>query len=374
MNRRTFILSGLGLLAGTAAGGGTWFLHKPEFLRRFAETRYARMKASAHYAGGKFQNLVPVEIMSEDGEGSFTAFMKFLFGDKGERVPQKPMLSQKTLLNSLNPDSSVVIWMGHSTFYIQLNGYKILIDPVFSDYASPVSFINKAFPGSNIYKAEEFPDIDLLAVSHDHWDHLDYPSIMALKSRIKRIVCPLGVGQYFEQWGFDTSRLFEEDWFSQIKITDDFSVHILPSQHFSGRTLNRNVTLWCGFAFITPEKSIYYSGDGGYGEHFKDIGRKFGGFDVALMENGQYDRSWHSIHLLPEETAQAASDVKAAYVIPAHGGKFALAKHSWNAPYRALAKASADKKYCLITPKIGQCVDLNRIGGSAFSEWWEEMS
>ncbi|MBQ7501878.1 MBL fold metallo-hydrolase [bacterium] len=374
MDRRTFILSGMGVLMGAAAGGGAWFFKKPEFLQGFSEARRLRMEASKHFSGGKFQNLVPVEVMSEDSEGTLAAFMKFIFGSKDGRMPKQPVVSQKTPLDSLPADRDAIVWMGHSTFYIQADGYKIMIDPVFSDYASPVSFINKAFPGSNIYKAEEIPEIDLLAVSHDHWDHLDYPSIMGLKNKVKQIICPLGVGQYFEQWGFASDKIRECDWFDKAEISERLTVHVLPSQHFSGRSFTRNSTLWCGFAFITPNKKIYFSGDGGYGEHFKAIGKEFGGFDIALAENGQYDRSWHNIHLLPEETAQAAEDVQAKYVIPAHGGKFALSKHSWNAPYRDLAAASAGRNYRLLTPKIGQCVNLNDCREEDFSHWWEEMS
>ena len=213
----------------------------------------------------------------------------------------------------------------------------------------------------------------MLAISHDHWDHLDYPTVMALKPKVKHIVCPLGVGEYFEQWGFDLSIIHEEDWDTEIKMADDFSIHILPSQHFSGRFLKRNPTLWCGMAFVTPTRKVYYTGDGGYGEHFKAIGQRFGGFDLMLGENGQYNMAWHAIHMLPEETAMAAVDVGAKMLLPAHGGKFALSRHPWQEPYMELKKASQNKGYKLLTPEIGELAFIGSEHQETFADWWEQM-
>ena len=373
MKRRTFLLGGLGAL-GILAGGGTWFVHRPEFGRTPQGARLARMQASPHFVDGQFRNLVPVQVMSEEGrENRFVATAKFLFGDKSALSPRQPMLSRKTDLKALDARRDIAIWMGHSTFFLQMGGRRILVDPVLSPYASPLFFINKAFPGSNVYRPEDFPEIDVLAISHDHWDHLDYPTVMALKPNIREVVCPLGVGEYFEQWGFDMGRVHEEDWETEVELAADLSVHLLPSQHFSGRFLTPNPTLWCGFAFVTPQRKVYYTGDGGYGAHFKDIGRKFGGFDLMLGENGQYNLAWHAIHMLPEETAQAAVDVGARALLPAHGGKFALARHAWQEPYRALSDASKGKGYALITPEIGETVCLDELQPGSFDAWWERM-
>ena len=359
---------------GLAAVGGISFIHRPEFGRLPQGERLARIQASPHYINGQFQNLVPVQVMREDsGENRFVATAKFLLGDKSALSPQEPILSHKTDLKSLDISQDLVVWMGHSTFFLQLGGKRILIDPVFSSYASPVFFINKAFPGSNIYTAEDMPEIDVLAISHDHWDHLDYPTVMALKSKVKNIVCPLGVGEYFEQWGFNPQILHEEDWDTEIKLEKDFSINIVSSQHFSGRFLTPNPTLWCGFAFITPGHKVYYSGDGGYGAHFKTIGDQFGGFDLMLGENGQYNMAWHDIHMLPEETAQAAEDVGARLLLPAHGGKFALARHPWQEPYQELTRYSQGKKYKLLTPEIGETVYIDDSQAHNFSPWWEQM-
>ena len=372
MNRRTFIMGALGALGATAASGA-YFVNRPEFGMLPAGDRLRRIQNSPHYANGKFQNLVPVSVMNDDPkhhENRIIASLKWLLKDRTALSPKNPLPSARTELADLRGDDSV-IWLGHSSFFLQLSGKKILVDPVFSAYASPIFFINRAFPGSNVYTADDFPNIDVLAITHDHWDHLDYPSVMALKNKIAAVVCPLGVGEHLEGWGFPPEKIFEEDWYEQIKIADNLTIHVLPSQHFSGRFLTQNPTEWCGFAFVTDKRKIYVTGDGGYGEHFKDIGKRFDGFDLALTENGQYNMAWHAIHMLPTETAAAAEDVRARLVIPSHGGKFALSKHTWQEPYRELKKASAGKPYKLLTPKIGEAVYIDD-SSQKFSDWWEE--
>lgn len=375
MNRRDFLLGGL-VAAGAVAAGGYGFTQGAQFGRLPSGERLARCAASPHYKNGHFQNLVPVPVMSEtegERENRFVATAKFIFGDKTGLKPEEPMLATKTDLHALPRERDAVVWMGHSTFYIQVGGYRAIVDPVLSDYASPLFFINKAFAGSNVYTAEDIPELDALLITHDHWDHLDYPTVMALKDKVKAVVCPLGVGEHFERWEWDMTRVHEEDWGAAVRLAEGLSSHVLPSQHFSGRFLTQNPTLWGGFALVTPGRKVYISGDGGYGKHFKAIGEKFGGFDVAIMENGQYNLAWHAIHMLPEETAQAAADVGARMVIPGHNGKFALARHVWQAPLRDLKAASAEYDYTLLTPKIGECVPLATARAEDYGDWWEEM-
>ena len=373
MNRRNFIRNffiGAAGMTALAGGGLFYYVNRPEFGRLPSGSRLEKLLASPHYFNGRFECLTPVQVMSDDvdeHENRLVATWKFLFGDKTGLVPPQPIPSAKTDLHSLG-NRDCAIWLGHSSIYLQLNGRKILIDPVFSSYASPIFFVNRAFDGSNVYTAADFPAVDILAITHDHWDHLDYPSIMALKPKIKAVLCPPGVGEYFEQWGFDADKIIEEDWDAMIDFGHGLTAHILPSQHFSGRMLTQNPTEWCAFAFVTPTRKIFCSGDGGYGEHFKDIGKNFGGFDLAFMENGQYNRAWHAIHMLPDETAQASEDIHAKKVVPIHAGKFALARHEWNAPYNDLIANSTDKNYELLTPKIGELIDFDVEQN--FSEWF----
>lgn len=374
MNRRNFIRNGLIGAAGLAAvtGGGIfYYINRPEFGRLPSGERLKRILASPHYFGDHFECLTPVTVMSEESESKdnrVVATLKFLFGDKSALFPPAPVPSSKTNLRELSANLDCAVWMGHSTVYLQLAGKRILLDPVFSSYASPVFFINRAFEGSNVYAAEDFPELDVLAITHDHWDHLDYPSVMALKPKVKTVICPLGVGEYFEQWGFPAEKIIEEDWDAVIELGNDLTAYVLTSQHFSGRMLKQNPTEWCSYAFVTPRRKIYCSGDGGYGSHFKTIGEAFGGFDFAFMENGQYNRDWHAIHMLPDETAAASEDILAARVIPIHSGKFALARHAWNAPYKDLTAASFGKKYQLLTPRIGELIDFTREQN--FAPWF----
>ena len=367
---RTFLKIVLFLVLVTAVGV-YFYSQRPEFGRTPTGKRLERIRQSPHYYKGRFWAINPIEKAVETSQ--FQATMRFLFGGTPERLaPEEPVLSRKTDLRKLDPRQDVVVWMGHSTFYMQLGGSRILIDPVFSGWASPLPFINKAFAGSNVYTAEDIPEIDLLLISHDHWDHLDYPTLMALKPKIKRIVMPLGVGEHFEYWGFDMDTVTEEDWNTAVKITEQLTVHILPAQHFTGRFLNQNQSEACAFAFITPQHKVFYSGDGGYAKEFKEFGNTFGGFDLAILENGQYNRDWPKIHMNPKETAQAGADLKAKTVLPCHGGKFALARHPWDEPFIRLTAESKDKPYKLLTPRIGEPVAIG-TEAKATGHWWEEM-
>ena len=374
MNRRNFIrnfLIGTAALTATAGGGIFYYVNRPEFGRLPTGERMKKILASPHYFSDHFECLTPVQVMSDDPherESRLSATWKFLFGDKTGLVPPMPIPTAKTDLNSLDPGDDCAIWMGHSTIYMQLAGRRILIDPVFSPYASPIFFVNRAFEGSNIYSPADFPAIDILAITHDHWDHLDYPTITALRPKINTVLCPLGVGEYFEQWGFDVDKIIEEDWDSVIDFGRGLMAHVLPSQHFSGRMLTRNPTQWCAFAFVTPGQKVFCSGDGGYSPHFRDIGRKFDFFDLAFIENGQYNKAWHAIHLLPDETALAAEDLRAARVVPIHAGKFALARHAWNEPYKDLLTESLEKNYELLTPRIGELIKF--YGEQNFEHWF----
>jgi len=278
----------------------------------------------------------------------------------------------KTDFKTLDKGKDVVVWLGHSSYFMQLGGKRILIDPVFSSSAAPVSFANKAFNGTNLYTAEDMPEIDYLLISHDHWDHLDYPTVIALKPKVKNVVCGLGVGSYFEDWGFEPILIHEADWFTVLEFEDGLIIHVLPSRHFSGRLFTRNKTLWTGFALVTPDRRVFYSGDGGYGPHFKQIGEMFNGFDLVIMENGQYDKNWPYIHMMPEEVAQAAEELKAKALLPGHAGKFAIANHPWDEPFERITQASQNKEYRLLTPMIGEPVEIDNQK-QQFSRWWEKV-
>lgn len=332
-------------------------------------TEKSRVEASPNYRDGVFNNQLPTPGFTSD-KNMLVAWWEFLTVKRENARPAQSLPMVATDLANIPLQEDVTVWLGHSSWYLQLAGKRILIDPVFSSYAAPFSFLNKAFAGDYPWRAQNMPEIDLLIISHDHYDHLDYATIKALIPKVKRAVVPLGVGSHLRYWGMNEERVTEADWQEQVEISPSLSVHVLPARHFSGRGIKRNQTLWASFMFVTPQRKIYYSGDSGYGPHFKAIGQQFGFVDVAILENGQYDQDWRYIHMHPEETAQAAVDLHAAAVLPGHSGRFVLAKHTWDDPYKRLAQASKGKAYRLLTPMQGEPVALaNRT--QQFRAWWE---
>lgn len=329
----------------------------------------SEVEMSPHYREGQFHNALPTPSYSGD-KSMLAATWDFLVSKRENARPAQPLPIVHTDLAGIPSIQQTLVWLGHSSWYLQLAGKRILIDPVFSNYAAPFSFLNKAFAGEYPWSAATMPEIDVLIISHDHYDHLDYATIRALMPKVKRVVTPLGVGSHLRYWGMAASIIEERDWNQSVRIDEALSIHVLPARHFSGRGLKRNKTLWGSFMFVTPEQKVYYSGDSGYGSHFGAIGEQFGEIDLAIMENGQYDQDWKYIHMMPEETAQAAVDLKAKAVVPGHSGRFVLAKHSWDDPLIQLAKASEGKNYRLLTPVQGEQVHINDTT-QRFSAWWE---
>ena len=345
-----------------------FYMRQPQFAELPQQIRFPG-RLTATYEYGLFYNQLPTPVLTRVSEKSqVAALMEFLFSKDENANPPAALPSVKTDLHQLNPRENAIVWMGHSSYFLQIDGIKVLIDPVFSENASPVPFTNLAFKGSNIYSAEDIPEIDYLLITHDHWDHLDYPTVMGLKDKIGKIITPLGVGSYFRQWGFDEKLIHDGNWNDVFKDKQT-QIHILPARHFSGRLLTRNKTLWGSFALITPNHRIYLGGDSGYGPHFREIGKRFGGFDLAILECGQYNPDWRLIHMSPEETAQAAADLSAKTLLPSHNSKFKLAHHAWNDPLNHVSKASEGKSYRLLTPMIGQKVEADNPH-QTFERWW----
>ncbi|MDY4384781.1 MBL fold metallo-hydrolase [Pectobacterium brasiliense] len=318
------------------------------------------------FRDGAFHN--PVARPTVDSQNRFALLYRFLFEKDAGALPDTRLPSEKTDLHQLSKTDNVIIWMGHSSYFIQLEGKTFLLDPVFSDNASPVPRTNVAFKGSNVYSPDDVPPIDYLLITHDHWDHLDYPTLNALRGKIRRIVAPTGVGSYFVKWGFPQKDITEGGWFSCLK-ENGVDIHVLPTQHFSGRLLKHNQTLWGSFALITEQHRLYLGGDSGYGAHYKAIAERLGGFDIAILECGQYDRDWPHVHMTPEESAQAASDLQAKAVLPSHNSKFKLAHHRWNDPLERISQASENQDWRLMTPRIGERVQVDNPQ-QTFSQWW----
>ncbi len=345
------------------------FMKQPMFGRLPSGERLERVKRSVHYKDGAFHNLHHTPQLTE-GASYVSVLKEFLFKRTEHRKPLKDLPSVRTDLHHFPLHENILVWFGHSSYYMQLEGKRILVDPVLSGSASPLPGGTKAFLGSDIYKPKDIPSIDILFISHDHWDHLDYKTIKELRPKIKTIVCGLGVGEHFEYWGYDKNIIHEKDWYDSIELGDGFTVTLTPARHFSGRTLKRNPTLWTSLVLQTPKHKIFIGGDSGYDTHFKAIGDKYGPFDLAVLENGQYDKSWRYIHMLPEQFLGAAKELKAQKILPAHSAKFGLSNHPWNEPLKKVVENNLSVHLNIITPMIGEPVYIDK-DAQQFSKWWE---
>lgn len=345
------------------------FLQHPKFGQLPSGERLERINKSPNFRNGIFHNQSLTTTMT-DGANFFSVIGDFI--KSKNRKPKGLIPSTKTDLLDLDSSEDVLVWFGHSSYFIQIDGKKILVDPVFSGSVSPISFTNRAFKGTDRYTTDDMPFIDYLFISHDHWDHLDYETILKLKPKIGAIICGLGTGQHFEYWGFDKTKIIEKDWYEEATLDDGFKASLVPARHFTGRGFTANKTLWTAFALQTPTFKLYIGGDGGYDKHFAEAGKTFGEFDLAILENGQYNNSWKHIHMMPEQVLQAAKDLNAKRLFPVHSSKFALSVHAWDAPLETITQLNADKKIPIITPIIGEKV-LLKNNKQKFLPWWKSV-
>jgi len=342
------------------------FLQQSTFGSNPAATRLERIKRSSNYKDGAFQNLEKTDVMAENT--SYLGMMSDFINKDKDNVPSKPLPSIRTDLKALPDDKPTVVWFGHSSYLIKSQGVTVLVDPVFSGNASPVSYFGKAYPGSNVYSVDDMPNIDLLVLSHDHYDHLDYLTITKLIPKVKKFYTGLGVGAHLERWGVSADRIVEFDWWESHHVADSLDLTAVPARHFSGRSLTRGKTLWTAYVMKIHGYSLYLGGDSGYGKHIKEIGDKYGPFDLAILECGQYGKDWPNIHMFPEEVATAAQELRAKTVLPVHWAKFSLANHGWTEPIERFTKRATEQNLNFTTPLIGEPV----IVGASYpkSRWW----
>lgn len=354
-NLRMAILIIIGILSA-ATIGIFLFLRQPAFGRLPQGKRMERIMRSPNYKNGEFKNLQPTILMT-GSRSKWQSIKDFFFADRSGNEPTFPIEAIKTDLKHLPKDKNLMVWFGHSSYLLQVNGKRVLVDPVFH-CASPVSFLYKPFPGTDIYKPDDMPEIDYLVISHDHWDHLDYKTVVKIRNKVHKVICPLGVGEHFEHWGYTKSQLVETDWWENCNLGDGFVVHCLPARHFSGRGLKSNQSLWASFMFDTPTCRIFIGGDGGYGTHFKKIAERFPDIDYAILENGQYNENWKYIHTLPQQLKQEAHDLRARNIITVHHSKFALALHKWDEPLQNEVEMQKDTTLNVKVTKIGEILHL----------------
>lgn len=342
-------------------------LQHPVFGKLPSGERSKRIKLSPNYRNGEFQNLSPTPQLTE-GASMPKLMYQMLMGKKPERLePEGIIPTVKTNLYELSDMS--LVWFGHSSYLFKAAGKTFVVDPVFSGNASPLPGSMKAFKGSDAYSAADLPEIDYLVISHDHYDHLDYPTLKELIPKVKHVICGLGVGAHLEHWGFDAAIITEMDWWGNQALSGTLRITATPARHFSGRSLRPNQTLWCSYVLYAGDFRLFIGGDSGYDAHFREIGEKFGPFDLAILENGQYNVQWKYIHTLPHELADVQHDLRAKAVLPVHSGKFPLARHAWDEPLELAVKYAGARHQRVLTPKIGEIVHLNDTT-QQFSKWW----
>lgn len=344
----------------------------PQFGASPTKTQIALYEKSGHYHSGVFENEIPTSM-----DMGFRKFMSVL-GDYIRGVPHnapKSLLPVQRIdsLEIVNrPDSITrITWFGHSAFLLEIQGKNILIDPMFGSTPSPHPWLGRSrFTDGLPIEVEKLPVIDAVIFSHDHYDHLDYGSIQKLKHKVKQFYTPLGVGNHLAKWGVPQETIHELNWWDEIQY-DNLKFICAPARHFSGRAISdRFSTLWASWIIQGGGKNIYFSGDSGYGSHFKTIGDKYGPFDFAMMECGQYDERWHEIHMMPEETAVAAVDLNAKTFMPIHWGAFVLALHTWKDPIDRVTKKATELGIPIATPKIGEPIILE-LPEKPSSRWWD---
>ena len=342
------------------------FMQQKQFGKDPSGKKLELVRLSSNYRDGAFQNPMPTDMMLKD-----TSYLKLIwesFNKLASVKPPKELPSIKTDLKNLADEKPAIVWFGHSSYLIKSKGFTILVDPVINGHASPVSFFGKPFSGSDVFTLNDFPPIDLVLITHDHYDHLHYESIVQLAGSVKYFCTSLGVASHLEHWGVAPEKITEFDWWQTKTILPGIELTAAPARHFSGRTFKRGTTLWSAFALQLHGYKLFLGGNSGYGNHFAEIGSKLGPFDIAILECGQYGINWPYIHMLPEETVMAAKDLHAKVLMPVHWAKFELAFHDWDDSIKRVTKSAAEKNQLITTPLIGEPVILT--SSLPNKEWW----
>ena len=300
--------------------------------------------------------------------------MSEFFKNDSLRRPQFDLKPKKINIESFigtTKDSTIKFaWLGHSAFILNINGKIILLDPMLGKHAAPLPIPSmKRYSDEIPFSLDDITTIDAVLISHDHYDHLDYPTIKKLRSKVKMFYVPLGVGSHLLNWGIKIENIIEMNWNDERQL-GEIDIFCLPARHFSGRgPLNRNSTLWSSWALKSRYGKIYFSGDSGFGSHLFSIGKQHGPFDLALIDCGQYNKAWRNTHMFPKEAVQASKALQAKHFMPIHWGAFTLSTHSWTEPIEQALHRSKEMKQKIITPQIGEVLSINNLEKDNIS-WW----
>ncbi|MEQ8323187.1 MAG: MBL fold metallo-hydrolase [Vicingaceae bacterium] len=333
-----------------------------------ARSNYAEFE---FFDGTKFFNAVPTEMDMQLSE--IPKMMYEFWFVKGNKVPPA-LLPQKNFTTAdlaLHNDSNLYYrWFGHSAIYMEIDGKRLLLDPMLGPAAAPHPLLgpnrfNKDLP----IRPEDLPEIDAVIFSHDHYDHLDHPTIVKIKDKVGHFYVPLGLGSHLEKWGVVKEKITELKWWDEMDF-DGIRLACTPARHFSGRSMtDRNKTLWASWVIQGKHHKVFFSGDGGYWHGFKDIGDKYGPFDLSFMECGAYNVRWHAIHMYPEESAQAGVDLQSRRMMPIHWGGFNLSLHNWDDSPKRVGVKAKELGLTLVTPIIGEEVIIPAYVPN--EQWWD---
>jgi L-ascorbate metabolism protein UlaG (beta-lactamase superfamily) len=339
------------------------------FGARAGGARRERMERSPQWRDGAFANPQP---LVNDAWGSITGMFHASPHVSPEPQPLAIPRQAAPELWKTPPASGLrVTWLGHSTSLIEIDGHRVLTDPVWTDRASPLDWIGPRRWYAPPVALAELPKIDAVVVSHDHYDHLDHRTIFAMKDWDTTFVVPLGIGAHLESWGVPAARIVELDWWESTRV-GALQVSCAPARHASGRTLfDKDATLWAGWAIAGPNHRAYYSGDTGLFPAMKEIGQRLGPFDVTMIEVGQYHGAWPDWHIGPEQAVQAHQMLQGRVLLPVHWGLFTLAAHGWTEPVERVLAAAAQQQQSVIVPMPGQ--SLEPTSPPALVRWWPEL-
>jgi L-ascorbate metabolism protein UlaG (beta-lactamase superfamily) len=364
---RWLVASVLALVVLALVGGGAlWLIARPAMGGPVEGARLARAERSPQWRVGHFGNKLP----RVDAVGG-RAMREYFFGGSDFREPDAPVpVVRRSAADYRTPPASGlrVTWLGHSTLLLEIDGRRVLVDPVWGDRASPFSFLGPKRFHAPLLALDELPSLDAIVISHDHYDHLDVPTVKVLAARGVRWIVPLGVGAHLAAWGVSDSLVTELDWWEETRVAD-LVVTATPARHFSGRGLDdRDRTLWAGWAIRGVTHRVFYSGDTALHDEFAAIGERLGPFDLTMIEAGAYSALWADVHLGPEQAVLAHQLVRGDVMLPVHWGLFDLALHGWTEPIERTLAAARAADVRVASPRPGDMVEPASLG--APMRWW----
>ncbi|MFE7529184.1 MBL fold metallo-hydrolase [Kitasatospora sp. NPDC057542] len=367
------------LLALTALAAGlgatVWSLRDlpAAFGRRPDGEREERVRNSPQYRDGVFHNAPSALARAADAPGFDGATARRMLFERAGRVPAHPV---PTVRPATPPGPAAegveVTWYGHASALVEIEGFRVLLDPVWSDRCSPAAHVGPKRLHPVPVELEELPQVDAVLISHDHYDHLDMVTVKRLvRSQSAPFAVPLGIGAHLRRWGVPEHRIIELDW-DETCTLGDLVLTLTAAHHFSGRGLTRNTTLWGSWVIAGPSRKVFYTGDSGYFEGYARIGEQHGPFDAALVQIGAYDAAWADIHMTPEDAVLAHKDLTAGLLVPVHWCTFNLGLHPWAEPIERLVTAAKRQAVPLAVPRPGERVDVDNP--PELDGWWETVA